>query len=304
MEKQLTRIEKQERRSVFGIVATVLISVYAFSLIFPLVWTMYSSFIGRLDFKSNPVFGLPEVQGFQPANFISAFEELHVNIRTRQGGTRPAYFFEMIFNSLVWSVGSAVVAELSRCMCAYVVSKFQKKHQWVGFVHSLVIILLIISFPSNLASAINYNKMVGMYDNMWLRVIGSVTFTGTHFLYFYAAFKNLSWEYAEAAYMDGASHFTVMWKIMIPLVKTTFFALVLLDFIVAWNDYSTSMVYMPSYPTVAYGLFRMQSLGGKFGSSVPLRLASCTVVILPTLIVFIVFKDKLMGNLSLGGLKG
>ena len=70
MKKQLTSIEKKERRSVFGIVATVLISVYAFSLIFPLVWTMYSSFIGRLDFKANPVFGLPEVQGFKPENFI------------------------------------------------------------------------------------------------------------------------------------------------------------------------------------------------------------------------------------------
>lgn len=304
MKKYLSTIEKKERRSVFGIVATVLIALYSFSLIFPLIWTMYSSFIGRIDFKANPIFGLPEIQGFKPENFVSAFEELNVGVKARDGSIRSAYFAEMMYNSLIWSVGSSVVAELSRCMCAYVVAKFQGKHRWVRLLHSLVIVLMIVSFPSNLASSINYNKMVGMYDNMYLRVIGSITFTGSHFLFFYAAFKNLSWGYAEAAQIDGASHFTVMWKIMMPLVKTTFFALVLLDFITAWNDYSTSMVYMPSFPTVAYGLFKMQNLGGKFGSSVPLRMASCTVVILPTLVVFIVFKDKLMGNLSLGGLKG
>ena len=301
--KKLGRIEKKERRSLFGIVATLLLGIYAASLIFPLIWAMYSSFIGRLDFKNNPIFGAPTIQGFQPLNFVQAFQELQVAIRTSNGGVRPAYFLEMMFNSVTWSVGSSLVAELSRCMCAYVVAKF-RHHKWTRYIHSLVIILMIISFPSNLASSINFNKMVGMYNNMWLRIVGSITFTGSHFLFFYAAFRNLSWGYAEAAYIDGASHFTVMWKIMMPLVKTTFFALFLLDFITAWNDYSTSMVYMPSYPTVAYGLYKMQSLGGKFGSSVPLRLASCTVVILPTLLLFIIFKDKLMGNLALGGLKG
>ncbi len=301
--KKIGGIEKKERRSVFGIVSTVLLGIYAFSLIFPLLWAMYSAFLGRLDFKSNPIFGAPAIQGFQPSNFVQAFKELQVTVRSWDGGVRPAYFLEMMFNSVVWSIGSSVVAEFSRCMCAYVVAKF-RHHKWTRLVHSLVIILMIISFPSNLASSINFNKMVGMYDNMWLRILGSISFTGAHFLFFYAAFRNLSWEYAEAAYMDGASHYTVMFRIMMPLVKTTFFALVLLDFIAAWNDYSTSMVFMPSYPTVAYGLYKMQSLGGKFGSSVPLRLASCTVVIIPTLIIFIIFKDKLMGNLALGGLKG
>ncbi|MBQ4269713.1 MAG: carbohydrate ABC transporter permease [Clostridia bacterium] len=303
MKKNLGAIEKKQRLSAFGIIATVLLAIYAVSLLFPIIWAMYSSFLGRLDFKANPIFPYPEIQGYQPGNFVQAFQELHVGIRTAKGGTRSVYFFEMILYSVIWSVGSSVVMELSRCMCAYVVAKF-RHHRWTRYVHSLVLILMIVAFPSNLATTIEFNKMVGTYNNLLFRVVGSVTFTGAHFLYFYAAFKNLSWEYAEAAYIDGANHYVVMWKIMMPLVKTTFFALVLLDFIVAWNDYSTSMVYMPSYPTVAYGLFKMQSLGGKFGSSVPLRLASCTVVIIPTLIVFIVFKDKLMGNLSLGGLKG
>lgn len=294
---------KNQKRTAFAIVATVLLTVYALLLVLPLCWTVFSSLKTMRDFNSNP-FGWPQY-GFHLSNYGETLKSLYVVIFT-DSGSRQVLLPEMFLNSIIWAVGSSLVAEFTRSACAYVVAKFGNTHKWTKSVHTLVLVLMIVSFPTNLASAIWFNRWVGMYDNMLLRIIGSINFTGPHFLYFYAAYKGVSKEYSEAAYVDGASQFTVMFRVVMPMIRNIFMALFLLSFITAWNDYSTSLVYMPSYPTVAYGLFRIQNNGavGKLAASVPHKLASCALVIIPTLTVFIVFKDKMVGNLSIGGLKG
>ena len=83
-----------------------------------------------------------------------------------------------------------------------------------------------------------------------------------------------------------------------------FFTIVLLNFIAFWNDYQTPMIYIPSYPTLAYGLYYYVS--GSFEqetSSVPMRLAGCVMVAIPLFIIFIAFQKKLLGGVSMGGLK-
>jgi len=88
------------------------------------------------------------------------------------------------------------------------------------------------------------------------------------------------------------------------MVKNIFIALFMLDFIASWNDYSVSLVYLPSYPMVAYGLYVYNMDTGNASSGVPLKLAGSALVILPTLTIFIVFRNKIVSNLSIGGLKG
>ena len=129
-------------------------------------------------------------------------------------------------------------------------------------------------------------------------------FLGMYFLVFYGTFRSLSWEYAEAALIDGASHFTVMVKIMLPLVKSTLFAVGLLMFIGFWNDYQTPMLYIPSYPTVSFGVFSFEGNGMAGQNTVPNILAASILLMLPMVIIFIIFKNKFIGNLTVGGIKG
>ncbi len=295
--------KNNEKRTAFAIVSMILLIIYSLLLVLPLCWTAFSSLKTMRDFNGNP-FGWPKY-GFHLKNYAETLESLYVVIFI-PGGSRQVRLPEMFLYSVLWAVGSSLVAEFTRSACAYVVAKFGNTHKWVKGVHTLVLILMVVSFPSNLASSIWFNRFVGMYDNLFLRIIGSINFTGPHFLYFYAAYKGVSKEYSEAAYVDGANQFTVMIKVVMPMIRNIFLALFLLSFIAAWNDYSTSLVYMPSYPTVAYGLFRIQNNGaiGKVAASVPHKLAACTLVVIPTLLVFIIFKDKMVGNLSMGGLKG
>ena len=124
-----------------------------------------------------------------------------------------------------------------------------------------------------------------------------------YYLVFFAAFKGVSKEYSEAASIDGASEFTIMVRIMLPMVKTVMLTVFLIKFIELWNDYQNPMLYLPSYPTVAFGVYYMSVVNRTNDISTTVRLAGSILMAVPVLILFVCFKDKLIGNLSMGGVK-
>ena len=133
--------------------------------------------------------------------------------------------------------------------------------------------------------------MKGNFVNMW-------------FLVFYAAFKSVPNDYMEAAYIDGASEFMVMTRVILPLVRTTFSTVLLIFFVDLWNDYQTPLLFIPSYPTLAMIVHEFSTTTKTGFSSATVRMASCALMVIPTLVIFVAFKDKLMGNLTMGGIKG
>ena len=64
------------------------------------------------------------------------------------------------------------------------------------------------------------------------------------------------------------------------------------------------MIFLPNMPTIAYGLQYFTSSSLTEASSLPVKIAACTMVVVPILIVFVLFKDKLVGNMAVGGIKG
>ena len=146
-----------------------------------------------------------------------------------------------------------------------------------------------------MANAFNFtNNLLGI-------CLMKCKYAGLYFLVFYATFRGVSWTYAEAAQIDGAGHFKIFIQIMLPLIKSTAFAVFILLFIEFWNDYYTPMIFLPLAPTMSYGLFVFQTDNG---ASVPIQLAACLLTCLPILVLFVAFKDKIMGNVTMGGIKG
>ena len=292
-----SKLEKNKQLTPFAITATIFLTIYSLTLILPLCWAVFSSLKLQGDFI-NTVFSWPQ-KGFQWGNWIKALTDMSTGVPWGRG-TREVYLYEMFGYSIFYSVVTGLISEFSRSACAYVAARY-KHLGWTKFMHTLVLILMVVSFPSNLAVTIGFYKFTHLYNNLVLVSIMSFGFTGTSFLYFYAAYSGVSKEYSEAAEVDGANQFTIMIQIIMPMVKNIFIALFILNFIATWNDYSTSLVYLPSYPMVAYGLYLYQS---DTNATIPLKLASCALVIIPTLTVFIVFRNRIVSNLSIGGLKG
>ncbi len=282
--------------SPFAIIIFIILVVYTITLIVPFGWTFLTSLKARLEYISSP-FGLPKKWLFK--NYLDVFKALSVTIQ----GTREAYLPELFLNGFLYAFISATIMVFTNCVVGYVVAKYKCL---VGkIIYSIVVINMILPVVGTLPSELQIMRALGFYDNMMGIYLMKICFGGTNFLIFYAMFKSISWSYAEAAFVDGASNFSVFTRIMLPMALPTFFALVLLQFITFWNDWQASLIYFPSYPTAAYALYTFQFPGaGNKTTGVPYIMAACILVALPIIIIFLTFKKKIVGTATLGGLKG
>ena len=283
------------KQNVLYIVIGLVLFVYAASIVYSLIWAFsvtvkpYSEFLNKpMQIWSNK---------FSFKNWIDAFADLKITI----DGT--TYYIENMFlNSLLYSVGCAFTSTLCQCIAAYLTSKYSFK--FGKLVYSVVIVAMILPIVGSLPSEIQMLKNLGLYDTFIGILIMKANFLGMYFLVFYAIFKSISWSYAESAFIDGASHFRVMTQIMLPLVKTTFLAVFMLNFIMYWNDYQGPMLYLPSYPTAAFGMYYMKFAATSAFGREHMQLTGCMMMTLPIVVIFIIFQKRLMGNLTIGGLKG
>ena len=213
----------------------------------------------------------------------------------------------MFFNSLLYAGGGAVLQTLCTAAVAYCTAKYDNKCSKA--IHYIVIVTLALPIVGNLASMITVTKTLGLYDNIvgsWIMKFG---FNNIYYMIFYAFFKKISWEYAESAFLDGGGHYTVFFRIMMPLSVPIIATIFLLNFIQYWNDFETPYMFLPNHTTSAVMLYMsIIGGGGTWAGPSPVeitaQLAAAFMVFLPIFILFLAFKNKIMGNLSEGGIKG
>lgn len=274
---------------------------YSFTLCLLLGWVVMSSLKTKSDFNFYPM-GWPNPFSFD--NYKVVIQQLYVPLTVVGEGTKRIYIPQLFFNSLFYSIGSTLISLLSHAMVAYVVAKY--KFLLRNVLYTVAIVVMIVPIVGSLPSELAIMRRIGFYDNIVALCLMKGSFTGMNFLILHATFSGISWEYAEAARMDGASNAAIMFRIMFPMAKTTLTILGITAFITYWNDWTNTMVYMPSYPTAAYALYNFQNSTIKIISTggIPYILCACSIVMLPVLVVFLLFRKRLMGEFNVGGLKG
>ena len=129
-----------------------------------------------------------------------------------------------------------------------------------------------------------------------------------YYFVFYAYFKGVPETYREAASIDGAGEVKIMFKIYFPLAIKMIMTVFLIMFVSLWNDYQNPLIFLPTQPTLATAVYYMTNLANgtkesKIFAEAPAKMAASMVLALPILILFILTKNKLMGDISLGGIK-
>lgn len=290
---------KKNKLSVLNVSLFLILAAYTVSLIWPLVWAIITSVKEQYDFLDN-VLGLPTKVMIE--NFATVLEKFEAPAR-KDDIQQMHGFGQMLANTLLYVGGGAFAATLIPCVTAYVTAKFPQK-KMSGWIYAIVIVTMIIPVVGSYPAEIRMLQNLGIYNTLggvWLQ---KANFLGVYFLVFHAAFKGLGKEYAEAAEIDGANEWTTMTRISLPLVRNTFFTVFLIKFVEFWNDYQVPLLYLPSRPTFSYGLYYVSNYTGNTISTVPMRMAGCIIILIPILVLFIAFKDKLMGNITMGGVKG
>ena len=276
----------------FGIVF-VLFSLYALSMLLSFGLLLIRSLEDKVmyEIKLGQPFSFPEKLVFD--NYVFAFDGLEY---------RGTSFFGLVFNS-VWYTAIATICPLFANACvAYAVSKydFKLKNAYYG----VIIFAMTIPIMGTTGATMQLFADLNLYNKgPLLNICTSFVPGGMSFLVLYAFFRNVSWEYAEAVLIDGGGHFTVFFKIMIPMAIPAVGALALVNGIAAWNSYMDVLLYNPDWPTVASGLYGLSRTLPRLGNT-PAYYAALVISIIPLLAVFITFSDKVMANFTVGGLKG
>ena len=282
----------------FAILSFIALLLYAVSLFLPLLWALMTSFKTNFNYLLDS-FGWPTKF---VNNYATVFRYFVVPVNDETLGVYYVGIAGMVFNSIWYALGCSLLSTAAAFLVGYVVARYDFK--FCNIIYTVIVIQMIIPTVGTLPSELRIAHAMGLYDTPYGILFMKTYVSGLYFLSFYAALRVLPKDYVEAAKLDGAGNFNIMVRIIFPMIIGVFFTIVLLNFIGFWNDYQTPMIYIPSYPTLAYGLYHYVSGSlEQETSSVPMRLAGCIVVAIPLFIIFIAFQKKLLSGVSLGGLK-
>lgn len=291
----------------FEILIFILLTLFTLILVALLIFAILTSLKSNIDFMDNVV-GIPKQWKF--GNYVDivnnfsfyVYKNVFINGEKYIVETKVGLFPELVYNTLIYTIGGSFVSTLAPCLMAYVTAKFSR---WriSRIVFTTVIVTMIIQPIGTASASIAVVKATGIYDQLWGNMIQKFHFTGLYFLIFHSSFKMLAKDYSDAAYLDGASEWKVFFYIIFPLVVNIFGTVMLIKFIEFWNDYSTVLIYLPTHPTLAYGIYKMSNTTITGLSDGPHRIAGALLLFIPTMTMFIIFNKKLLGNLSMGGVK-
>ena len=283
------RIKSEKSKIIAMSIVFVVFLIYSVTLVYPFIWLVLNSLKTRFEFN-NDLWGLP--LSFFIENYVTAFSMEYNGVNILQ----------MIGNSLIFVVGMTTTSMFFVTITAYVFSRYRF---WCkDFLWTFQFVMMLIPTVGNIAAVYKLYHVLGFYDTYWGLIVTRTSGFGMGFLMLYAFFKNVSWSYAEAAFIDGAGHFQVMFKIMVPMAMPAIIAWSIKAAIGVWNDYLTFYLYAPTKITLAYGLYSL-SVANKFGKiSYPELFAALVLSSLPVIAVYALCQNFIVKNTSLGGLKG
>lgn len=309
------------------IIATfIVLFLYAVSIILVLAWGLLTSLKSDIDFEimSNYI-GLPNLEyskneALRFANFGTVFKYMgtlqyssiyysgstKVTHTLGGGGVNVSFLTYLAYTFLYVGVGSiilAVVPAVGGYMCAKYKFKFSKIQC------TIYLLFMMIPIVGNYPSELSFLRQTGLYDTFIGNWIQKFHFSGMYFFVYLAFYQGLPDAYAEAAEIDGASQLSILIRIVFPLSINVIGAVFLIQFINLWNDYQTPLLYLPTKPTLAYvvylfSLINAPGLSPAVKGKHPIEIAACLMLALPILVIYCVFNKKLVGDISMGGIKG
>lgn len=265
---------------------TVLIG-WAVTVIFPMIWMIYSSFKTDQELFFSP--WAPPVE-LQWDNFARAWTKAHVG--------------DYLLNTLIVVVPALLLTLIISAMAAYVLARFEfvgRRFLFYMFLSGMLFPVFLALVP--LFNLVNQLKMLNTFHGLILVYIAySLPFT---IFFLTGFFKTLPTEIEESAIMDGANPYQVFFKVMLPMASPGLISMGIFNFLGMWNQYVLPLVlisdeskYMLSQG-LAFMLFKQF-----YENDWSALFAAITIIMVPTLIVYITFQKQIQDGITTGALKG
>ena len=296
------RLNIAKRKKVFSPLTFfmfIVLILFCIILLGVIIWSLLISLTKNFSFIYNRTFDLKDLN-FENFKTILSYQ---VERTDGLGHTlQPLTIWQVYGLSFLYATMCAFTNTLVPCLTAYFTARY--KYKLSNIIYTVVMIAMVVPIIGSLPSEIAIVRALGLYDKIYVLWIMKANFLGLYYLIFHDYFKSLPDAYFEAAKIDGAGNLTLLFKIAFPMVINMFLTVFLIHFVEFWNEYQPPMVYMKSYPTVGYLLFSATTMAQGKLKGIPAQLALSFFMFIPTLILFACSHKKLMGNLTIGGIKG
>lgn len=249
----------------------------------PLIWMVAGSFRTEQD-----LFG-------HPAGLIPQQWTLH----GYQGVWDQLPFLRLLLNSAVFAGITTTLTVLFDSMCAYALARLEFRGRKLAF--GLVLVTLMVPFQVTLLPV-----FIELFHFGWLNtyqglIVPRATSAFGIFL-FRQFFMSIPRELDEAARIDGAGHFRIYWRVILPLAKPAIATVALLNFTSLWNDLLWPLVVSssPEMQTLPAGL---ALFGGQHVTDHAVLLAGAVISLLPIAVAFFLAQRYFVAGISTSGLK-
>lgn len=275
------------RKTVGNVVLYFLLSLWAIIVLFPFYWMVLTSVKSYGSYNSEKI---PSFFTLSPTlqNYVDAFTTVSLG--------------KYLLNTLIFTVITTAIMLIIITLAAFAFARLEFKGRNAVF----TLFLSLMMIPNELVVITNFATIT----NLGLRN----TFTGlilpsvTSVFYIYLLRENFAQvpdELYYAAKVDGTSDLRYLRKVMIPICKPTLITIVILKVIECWNSYVWPRLITddPNYFLVSNGIQEIRENG--FGrENIPAMMAAVVVISLPLIILFLIFRKKIMAGVARGGTKG
>ena len=269
------------------IVAFVLMSLGALTMVLPFLWMLSTSLK-----QSNLVFNYPPQWIPDPIDWANYVE-----------GWNVAPLATGLLNSALVTGLVFVVGTFSSTMAAFAFAKLEFPHKrtiFYALLATIMIPLIVLLIPQFLVYV-----EVGWIDTLLPLIVPGLLGNVTMIFFLRQYMLGLASELLEAAKIDGAGYFRIYWSIFLPLCRPAIAANVIIVFMATWNDYLTPLIFThsPENSTVQLVIASLNSYYAE-QTDFPMIMAASIIAVLPVVILFSLLQKHFVDSFAFSGIKG
>ena len=275
------------RGALSNAVLYILLTLWALMVLFPFYWMILTSLKSYSAYNSEYI---PQLYTLAPTlqNYLDAFTAVPLA--------------RYLLNTLIFTVVTTGVMLLVTVLAAFGFARLSFRGRDLVF----TLFLALMMIPSELVVITNYVTITnwGLRNSFAGLILPSVTSV----FYIYLLRENFAQvpdELYYAAKVDGTSDFKYLWKVMLPICRPTIVTITILKVIECWNSYVWPRLITDNeaYYLVSNGIQSIRENG--FGrENIPAMMAAVVVISVPLIVLFLIFRNKIMEGVSRGGTKG
>ncbi len=286
MEQKEVDYRKEKMKSrIAWVVAFILALMWSVVALLPFFFMVMNSFRKQFDMLSQGVFHLPDPWNFQ--NYVEIVSK---------------GFFGYFLRSVIVVAVCLVLMLIIASFAAYPLSRMQFKGR--GLIYAGIVAMMSIPMHVTLIPIFKMTTDMGLYDTLQALIGPYVTFALPMAVFILTAFMmTIPREIEESAEIDGCNKFRIFFSMILPLSKSGLSTLAIYNGVSMWNEFAFANTLIQSAANktlpLALGQFK-----GEHSLDIPIILSVLVLSVLPMIILFIIFQDKLVKGMMAGSVKG